>query len=134
MEQQTVDAVQSTWKMVEGIAPQAAALFYSNLFEADPALKALFKGDMEQQGRKLMQMIGAAVGKLHDLDGLVPVLQNLARRHLSYGVEDAHYDTVGAALLKTLHQGLGAAFTPHVRSAWSEVYGVMSGVMISATK
>ena len=132
MQRQTVDDVQSTWKKVEGIAPQAAALFYANLFEADPALKPLFKGDMTTQGQKLIRMIGAAVGKLDELDTLVPILQNLARRHVGYGVKNAHYDTVGRALLKTLEQALGPAFTPQVNAAWSEVYGVMAGVMTSA--
>ncbi|MES2355506.1 MAG: globin family protein [Pseudomonadota bacterium] len=134
MEQQVISDVQSTWKVVEGIAPQAAALFYSNLFEADPSLKPLFKGNMEEQGKKLMQMIGAAVGKLTELGYLVPVLQSLAKRHVAYGVQEAHYGTVGAALLKTLEQGLGQAFTPQVKESWSEVYGVMSSVMISASK
>jgi len=125
--------VQSTWKQVSAIAPQAAALFYTNLFEADPSLKALFKGDMEEQGKRLMQMIGAAVGKLTDLDSLVPVLQSLGERHVGYGVQASHYATVGGALLKTLEQGLGAAFTPAVKAAWTEVYGVMADVMIKAS-
>jgi hemoglobin-like flavoprotein len=95
-------------------------------------LRALFKGDMQQQGARLMQMIGAAVGQLDDLPALVPVLQGLAQRHQGYGVQAAHYDTVGAALLETLGQGLGDAFTPPVRAAWAEVYGVMAGVMTQA--
>ena len=134
MEEQVINDVQSTWKIVEGIAPQAAALFYNNLFEADPTLQVLFKGNMEAQGKKLMQMIGAAVGKLRDLATLVPILQSLAARHVGYGVQDAHYALVGGALLKTLEQGLGPAFTPQVKAAWTEVYGVMSSVMISAGK
>lgn len=134
MDKQVIDDVQSTWKIVEGIAPQAAALFYTNLFEADPSLKPLFKGDMTEQGKKLMQMIGAAVGKLTALDVLVPILQGLAVRHTAYGVQEAHYATVGGALLKTLEQGLGPAFTPQVKSAWAEVYGVMASVMIAASK
>jgi hemoglobin-like flavoprotein len=134
MDDQVVSDVQSTWKVVEGIAPQAAALFYTNLFEADPSLKPLFKGNMEEQGKKLMQMIGAAVGKLGDLDPLVPILQGLAKRHAGYGVQESHYATVGAALLKTLEQGLGQAFTPQVRASWAAVYGVMSKVMIDASK
>ena len=81
-----------------------------------------------------MQMIGAAVGKLGDLDTLVPILQGLGRRHVAYGVQDAHYDTVGAALLLTLSQGLGEGFTPAVRAAWTEVYGVMAKVMKDAAK
>jgi hemoglobin-like flavoprotein len=134
MDEQVIRDVQSSWKMVEGIAPQAAALFYSNLFEADPSLKPLFKGNMVEQGKKLMQMIGAAVGKLTDLDALVPVLQGLGKRHGAYGVQEAHYATVGGALLKTLEQGLGPAFTPQVKESWASVYGVMSNVMIAASK
>lgn len=134
MENQVISDVQSTWKEVEAIAPQAAELFYGNLFEADPSLQPLFKGDMVAQGAKLMQMIGVAVGKLTDLDALVPVLQSLGQRHAGYGVQDAHYATVGAALLKTLEQGLGPAFTPRVKKSWADVYNVMSGVMIAAAK
>lgn len=134
MDQKTITLVQDSWKKVAGIAPQAAALFYQNLFAADPALKPLFKGNMEEQGKKLMQMIGAAVGKLHDLDTLVPILQGLAQRHVAYGVKDAHYQTVGGALLKTLGQGLGPDFTPAVHDAWASVYGVMSDVMTAAAK
>lgn len=134
MSPDTVSLVQRSWTRVAAIAPQAAALFYQNLFTAAPSLKPLFKGDMQAQGAKLMQMIGAAVGKLTDLDTLVPILQALGRRHADYGVQDAHYDTVGAALLLTLSQGLGEAFTPAVRAAWAEVYGVMAQVMKDAAK
>ncbi|ROH86271.1 hemin receptor [Pseudomethylobacillus aquaticus] len=132
MQAQTITLVQHSWQQVAGIAPQAAALFYQNLFEADPSLKTLFKGDMTAQGKKLMHMIGAAVGKLNELDTLVPILQQLGARHVAYGVEDVHYQTVGGALLKTLQQGLGPAFTPEVNAAWAEVYGVMADVMITS--
>lgn len=131
---QTIDLVQSSWAKVVPIAPQAAALFYNNLFTRDPSLQPLFKGDMAQQGAKLMQMIGAAVGKLGDLGTLVPVLQGLGQRHGSYGVQDAHYATVGAALLDTLSQGLGEAFTADVKQAWVDVYGVMADVMKKAAQ
>lgn len=134
MSPDTISLVQQSWTQVAAIAPQAAALFYQNLFTADPSLKPLFKGDMQAQGAKLTQMIGAAVGKLGDLGTLVPILQGLGRRHTAYGVQDAHYDTVGTALLLTLSQGLGDGFTPAVRAAWTEVYGVMAGVMKDAAK
>lgn len=134
MDRRTVDAVQSSWTSIKAIESRAAALFYGNLFESDPALRPLFKGSIEEQGKKLMQVIGTAVGMLNDLEKLVPVLQDLGRRHVSYGVEEAHYRTVGAALLKTLEQGLGPEFTPRVRDAWTEVYAVMANVMISASK
>lgn len=133
MNQNTVVLVQESWKKVAAIAPQAAELFYQNLFAADPSLKSLFKGDMTEQGKKLMQMINAAVGKLNDLETLVPILQSLGVRHDGYGVKADHYQTVGGALLKTLGQGLGADFTPEVKEAWASVYGTMAEVMISAS-
>ncbi|MBI3547104.1 MAG: hemin receptor [Gammaproteobacteria bacterium] len=134
MNQETVALVQNSWKKVAVIAPQAANLFYQNLFAADPNLKPLFKGDMDKQGKELMQMIDAAVGKLNDLETLVPILQGLAQRHVGYGVQTAHYQTVGNALLRTLEQGLNGDFTPEVKAAWTKVYGVMADVMIAASK
>jgi hemoglobin-like flavoprotein len=134
MQQHTITLVQDSWQKVAAIAPQAAELFYQNLFAADPSLKPLFKGEMPEQGKKLMQMIGAAVGKLNDLPTLVPILQGLGKRHAGYGVEDSHYQTVGAALLKTLGQGLGADFTEEVKEAWTSVYTVMADVMVAAAK
>ncbi|MBX9753332.1 MAG: hypothetical protein K2X80_01155 [Pseudomonadaceae bacterium] len=134
MQQHSINLVQDSWQKVAAIAPQAAELFYQNLFDADPSLKPLFKGAMPEQGKKLMQMIGAAVGKLNDLPALVPILQGLGKRHAGYGVEDSHYQTVGAALLKTLGQGLGADFTEEVKNAWTAVYTVMADVMVAAAK
>lgn len=129
-EQKTL--VQSTFAQVVPIAPQAAELFYGRLFELDPALKPLFKGDMTEQGRKLMATLGVAVNALDNLDELIPVLQNLGKGHVAYGVQDAHYETVGAALLWTLEQGLGDAFTPEVKDAWIEVYTIVATVMKEA--
>lgn len=127
-----IELVKSSFAQVAPIAEQAAALFYSNLFSADPSLKPLFKGDMQGQGQKLMQMIGVAVGKLDELEVLVPVLQRLGERHANYGVMDSHYATVGGALLLTLSQGLADAFTEEVEEAWSTAYGLMAGTMIEA--
>lgn len=134
MNPSTIALVRSSWKQVEAIAPAAAALFYRNLFEADPDLRPLFKGDMGRQGEKLMQMLGVAIARLEDLPGLAPVLQSLGERHVGYGVREAHYRTVGAALLETLGQGLGEAFTPAVRQAWSEVYQAMAEVMLAGAR
>ncbi len=132
MNDETIKLVQASWVKVMPIAPQAAELFYNNLFKLDPSLRAMFRGDMQAQGKKLMQMISAAVGKLSDLDVLIPILQSLGQRHETYGVKPAHYATVGTALLTTLEQGLGDEFTPEVRQAWTQVYGTMTNVMLDA--
>ncbi len=132
MTPEQVFLVQKSWRQVLPIADTAAELFYTRLFTLDPSVKQLFKGDMKAQGRKLMAMIGTAVGGLSKLDVIVPAVQDLGRRHVGYGVKDQHYDTVGAALLWTLEQGLGEAFTPDVRNAWTTVYGVLSSTMKDA--
>lgn len=124
--------VQTTFSMVAPIAQPAAAIFYSKLFELDPTLQQLFKGDLTEQGRKLMQMIGVAVNGLNRLDDIVPVVRQLGIRHAGYGVKPEHYDTVATALLWTLRQGLGASFTPEVSDAWAAAYGVLAGTMKEA--
>ncbi|MBL8093189.1 MAG: hypothetical protein JNL73_03395 [Anaerolineales bacterium] len=129
---ETIQRVRQSWAQVTPIASQAAELFYANLFAADPTLRPLFRSDLTAQGHKLIQMLDAAVNGLDDLEALVPPLQALARRHSGYGVLPAHYATVGAALLLTLEQGLGPAFTQPVRAAWTEVYGRVADVMIAA--
>jgi hemoglobin-like flavoprotein len=121
--------VQETWAMVEPIADTAAALFYGRLFELDPALRPLFTSDIKEQGKKLMQTLAVVVRGLDRLDQLIPAVEALGRRHGGYGVQDSHYDTVAAALLWTLEQGLGDAFTPAVRDAWTEAYTVLATVM-----
>jgi hemoglobin-like flavoprotein len=129
-----VELVQSSWASVEPIADAAAGMFYGKLFALDPSLKSLFRGDMKEQGRKLMSMIAFAVKGLARLDTLVPGVQALGRRHAGYGVSDRHYDTVATALLWTLQQGLGNAFTPDVREAWATAYGVLATTMKDAAK
>lgn len=124
--------VQQSWLKRVPTADTAGQLFYANLFGADPSLKSLFKGEMEQQAQKLTSMITAAVAKLDDLETLVPILQSLGRRHVGYGVKPVHYATVGAALLQTLEQALGDSFTDATRQAWVTVYDVMADVMLVA--
>jgi len=126
--------VQDTFASIAPIADDAAALFYRRLFELDPSLRAMFRGDMSEQRRKLMNMLGAAVKGLDRLEQLVPVVQDLGRKHTGYGVEDRHYDTVGAALLWTLEKGLGPEFTPAVRDAWTSTYSLLANTMIEAQR
>ena len=92
----------------------------------------MFKGDMAEQGRKLMGMIKIAVNGLEKLDTIVPDVQALGRRHKDYGVANADYNTVATALLWTLGQGLGDAFTPEVESAWTTAYTVLATTMQDA--
>ncbi len=124
--------VRETFNMVAPIAPQAATLFYNRLFEIAPQTRPLFQHSIGEQGKKLMQTLGVAVVHLDKLDEIVPTLQQLGRRHVRYGVRAEHYGVVGEALLWTLDQGLGAAFTPEVEQAWATVYTLIADTMKQA--
>jgi hemoglobin-like flavoprotein len=127
--------VQSSWAKVAPISETAAELFYSKLFELDPAVKPLFKAaSLKEQGEKLMKTLTIAVNSLNNLDALVPIVQQLGKRHKTYGVLPSHYDTVAAALLDTLAKGLGDDFTAETKAAWVETYTVLSKTMIDAAE
>ena len=132
MNAEQIALVQSSFAKVQAISEQAAALIYARLFELAPQVRPLYKGDMVEQGRKLMLMLGMISSKLTQLDALVPAAQGLARRHVAYGAQAAHYAVVGQALLDTLQMGLGDEFTPEVREAWATAYATLSAVMIEA--
>jgi len=127
------EQVQETWKLVEPISETAADLFYGKLFEIAPEVKPIFKSDIKEQGKKLMQMIGVAVAGLDNLGELTPAVAALGKRHSGYGVAESHYDSVGEALLWTLDQGLGEKFTDEVKQSWTTVYTTLAGVMIEAS-
>jgi nitric oxide dioxygenase len=125
-----VELVQSTFEQVRPISQEAAGMFYGRLFEIAPEAKPLFKGDMAEQGRKLMATLAVVVGSLHSLPTILPAVSTLAKKHVEYGVKPSHYAAVGAALLWTLERGLGAAWTPEAAAAWTNAYTTLSNFMI----
>ena len=93
-----VKAIQDSFKLVAPISEQAAALFYGRLFEIAPDVKPLFRGDITEQGRKLMATLGVVVNSLGNLEAILPAASALAKRHVDYGVKAQDYTPVGAAL------------------------------------
>ena len=132
MTPQQINLVQESFALVVPIADTAAALFYDRLFTLDAALRPLFRNNMQEQGKKLMATLSVAVNGLKNPEKIIPVVQHLGRKHVPYGVQPQHYATVGEALLWTLAQGLGEAFTPEVEAAWTAVYTLVATVMQEA--
>jgi nitric oxide dioxygenase len=132
MSPEEIALVRDSFAKVHPIARQAAELFYGRLFEVAPTVRPLFKGDMHQQGAKLMAAIAMVVASLDRLETVLPAIQDLARRHVAYGAAPAHYAVVGDCLIWTLGQGLGETFTPATKEAWTKAYGALSDAMIDA--
>ena len=133
MNDNQITLIQESFAKVVPIKDAAAEIFYSDLFETAPEVKPYFaNSDMKEQGTKLMATLGVVVNGLRDLDKIVPVAQELAVKHVDYGVKAEDYDKVGASLLRTLEKGLGDDFTPETKAAWVGAYTVLAGVMKDA--
>lgn len=107
----------------------AALVFYRRLFEIDPSLRPLFVGDIEQQAKKLIDMLAALISMLERPLGLDMELRAMGARHVDYGVKDEHYATVGRGLIDMLAEVLGNKFTPQTREAWLALYGAVEATM-----
>lgn len=127
-----IAVVQRTFAKAAGLGEAVAEIFYAELFAIDPSLRPMFKGDMREQGRKLLATLSFVVNGLDKPDQIVPAAQKLAVKHLDYGVTARHYTLVGNALLRTLKKGLGDEFTPEARAAWVAAYQVLADVMRTA--
>lgn len=132
MNRDTIILVRDSWAKIVPRGSQLTERFYVELFALDPALQALFQSDMDGHGIKLQRMLDFTVDKLDEPNALLPVLRNLGCRHVAYGVESVHYETMSTALMLTLAESLGDDFTDPVREAWTSFYRLMAGIMQEA--
>jgi hemoglobin-like flavoprotein len=134
MTPEQVELVQASFAKIAPRKDEVAGLVYERLFTLDPSLRSLFRGDMMRQRSRLALAIVMVVHGLKNQDAIVPVLEELGRRHVDYGVKPEHYATVGEAVLWALEQALGDDFSPEVREAWAEAYGLIARTMIDAAE
>jgi len=127
-----IKLVQDSFAKIAPISDRAAELFYGRLFNMAPQIRSLFPDDIAEQRKKLMATLAVVVSGLGQLDTILPAASALAKRHVGYGAEPAHYLAVGEALLWTLERGLGASWTSDVAAAWTAAYSMLSELMISA--
>ncbi len=125
-----IHLLRKSFDIIERQEHVAALVFYQHLFEIDPSLRRLFRTEIEEQSRKLMDMLGLAVSLLGDAKALEPELERLGARHVTYGVRNEHYTTVGQAMLHMLAKVLGPEWTTSTRAAWTEFYGLLAASMM----
>lgn len=125
------DLVRDTFASVRGLAGPVASLFYGRLFALAPELRPMFKGDIRQQGLKLMSMIEICVDSLGRMEELRPQLRELGRRHAGYGTLPEHYPVVGKALLWSLGQALEHRFDAATKQAWAALLNEVCGEMLA---
>jgi hemoglobin-like flavoprotein len=132
MTPEQVKLVTDSFRKVLPVAGLTADLFYDRLFEIAPGVRSLFPDDLAEQKKKFITMLSTMVTNLNEFEKIAPVVEDLGTRHVAYGVIAKHYEPFGAALLWTLEESLGVDFTPPVRTAWTETYNTLAGVMRGA--
>jgi hemoglobin-like flavoprotein len=129
MTPEQIEIVKENFNQIAPLADAVATEFYERLFQLDSSLRPFFKEDLSEQKKKLMMMLKFAVGTLDRMDVFEPSLEELGRKHVAYGVRETHYETVGAALILTLREMLGASLTDKLEAAWIAAYTLIAGVM-----
>ena len=124
-----IKCIRNSWRRILPIKEKFAELFYARLFELDPKIKPLFRGRLDFQGEKIMTTLNVVVNSIEDIKSVEAMLQAMGNRHIIYGVQAAHYETVGAALLYVLEQSLGDYFTDEVEDAWVTAYSLIASTM-----
>lgn len=129
MTTEQVQLLRDSFARVEPQADIAALVFYRHLFTLAPDLRALFNTSIELQGRKLMESLRYTIATLEKPAELVPVLEGMGRRHVTYGTKNEHYALVQQAMLQMLSEVLGPRYTPATAAAWREALAFVSAAM-----
>jgi len=131
MTNQQLQLVKQTWKLLREVDPAVLGdVFYGRLFFKHPALRPMFKGPMESQYQKFVDMLSIIVARLDRPDAVAQEISGLARSHEGYGVQPHHYENVKDALLWTLERGLGTDWNADVQQAWTACYDALTYAML----
>jgi|SRR5215470_5508241 len=123
--------VRDSFESIEAYGTSVVVLFYGRLFETAPETRALFKIDIREQARKLEDTLRTTVAALDNFEELLPVLAELGRRHVKYGVQSYQYEKLRLSLLWAFGQALGLEFDHETRAAWDQLLSLISAVMQS---
>jgi len=133
MNREQMQLIRDSLIQVRPIADHIAESFYSHMFEIAPYLQKLFTGNMRTQGAMLMTSLELAVNSLDDMKSILPAVQALGERHISYGVKKEYYPYAKESFLWALEKHLKAAFTPPLKGAWSEAFDTLIDVMSNSS-
>jgi hemoglobin-like flavoprotein len=125
-----IDLLRTSFNLVLEVNPNLTTRFYEILFERYPQARPLFGRNAQRaQERMLAEALMAVVDHLEDPAWLGQQLGALGAKHEGYGVTAEMYDWVGDALLATLAETAGSAWTPAHQAAWAEAYGAIVALM-----
>ena len=129
MTREEIVLVQASFAALGSSLDGFAAVLYARLFEKNPIIESIFRGDRTAQEARLTEMLSVVIAWLDRFEELRPALRSLGRRHVTYGVRPKDYPAFEDALLWTLEKFLEARFAPEVKAAWRRFYAAVGGIM-----
>jgi len=126
--------VKNSWSYLIFQPKELSQLFYNKLFELEPSLRILFKGDIEEQGHKLIDILTRIIARLQKMEDVEEELRALGQRHVSYGTKPEHYKTVEQALLWSIEHTLGSRWSEETSQAWKDAYRIIADIMMEGAK
>jgi hemoglobin-like flavoprotein len=131
MTNQQLTLVKQSWTLLREIDPAVLGdVFYGRLFFKYPNLRPLFKGPMDRQYQKFIDMLSILVARLDRPHAVEQEISQLGQSHAQYGIKPEHYEPVKDALLWTLERGLGNDWNDDVRQGWIACYDKLTGAML----
>ena len=129
--------VADSFSKLETRLPELGAAVYEKLFDTAPETRAMFKGDMHLQHRKLVSVIVEFVQlkrrSQHFLPAtgsggvaVVPGINRLRSGHDSAGVKAEHYAFMRNAILNALKLVLGEEFDGRAADAWGAAFDTLA--------
>jgi len=106
--------------------------FYARLFAARPDLRPMFKSNSEGAQQKMFaQKLCAIVDNIDDPERLHDEAARIAKTHNGYGVTAEMYAWVGTALIDSLRDAAGAAWSDDAERAWQDAYATLARAIVS---
>lgn len=134
MTEKQIALIRHSWHLIKPASKETGMAFYEKLFAAAPGIRPLFKKDVAEQAEKLMAMLNYVVNNLDNLERILPDIEALGARHISYGAKPEHYDVVGNCVIETLRSGLAEKWNPELQQSWIAVFAVIKTTMMAAMK
>jgi eukaryotic-like serine/threonine-protein kinase len=122
------DVVMASWSRVAGTSDALARRAYAILFEGHPELRHLFPADLTAQREKLVHALELAIQSLRAPERVAPMLRELGRRHVAYGVQPSMLHAFGRALREALRES-DPRWSDEVDTAWEHAYGFIAASM-----
>ena len=125
--------VKSTAPILQEHGETLTRHFYQRMFQHNPEVAPFFNPANQTAGkqqRALASAITAYAANIDNLEVLGGAVELIAQKHASLMIKPEHYPIVGANLLASIREVLGAGASDEVIDAWAEAYGFLADILI----